>query len=79
MDYVTIIGVLGAAIILIAFLANQFGKLTAESRLYDGLNFFGALLLVVYAYLLESYPFLVLNLVWMCSALWDLLKSILKT
>lgn len=79
MDLVTVTGVVGATIILVAFLLNQSGKLTAESRLYDALNFLGALLLLIYAYLLDSYPFMILNAVWMLSALRDLIKSIKKS
>jgi len=65
MDYITLVGVIGAGIILTGFLLNQLGTLTAESRMYDCLNIVGALLLIMYAVLLDSYPFIILNTVWM--------------
>lgn len=74
MDIVTLIGVAGATAILVAFTMNQLGKWNTESRLYDGVNALGGGLLVVYSYLIESWPFLVLNIVWFVVAARDLLK-----
>ena len=65
MDYITLVGVVGAGTILVGFLLNQTGKVTAQSWSYDAINVLGSLLLVVYAYLLGSYPFVVLNVVWL--------------
>jgi uncharacterized membrane protein len=67
----TIIGTTGALIILVSFLLNQRNILKKESLCYDFMNFFGSLLLVIYAYLLESYPFIVLNAVWGLFSLFD--------
>jgi hypothetical protein len=75
MDTYTIIGVIGATVILITFLLNQFGKLSAESRLYDVANALGAFILIVYAYLLWSIPFLLLNTVWFVVSARDVLHS----
>jgi len=75
MDYVTLLGVIGAGIVLAGFLLNQFGKLTAESRTYDALNILGPFLLIIYAMLLDSYPFIVLNAVWLVVSVHGLYKS----
>lgn len=75
MDYVTTLGAVGAGIILIGFLLIQTGKVTAESKLYDGLNALGSLLLVVYAILLDSVPFLILNVVWLLVSVKGLTKK----
>lgn len=64
MDITTIIGVIGAGIILVFFLLNQFNVLTVESVWYDAGNMVGSGFLLVYAYLLGSIPFLILNAVW---------------
>lgn len=66
------IGVVGAGLILVAFSLNQLGKWNSDSKLYDGVNTLGSLLLIVYAVLLESYPFLVLNSVWFFVSVRDL-------
>jgi hypothetical protein len=73
-----IIGIIGGSIILIAFLLNQIGKLKREFFIYDFLNFIGALLLSIYAYLIESYPFMVLNGIWTIFSLKDSITDILK-
>jgi hypothetical protein len=75
MDTTTLIGILGATIILITFLLNQFGRLSAESRWYDGLNALGSLLLIVYAYILWSIPFMILNSVWFLVSLRDVMRT----
>lgn len=69
-----IIGTLGAAIILIAFLLSQFKIWNQDNVWYDLLNFVGSLLLVVYAVLLKSYPFLILNTIWGLVSLKDVVK-----
>ncbi len=71
----TIIGVLGATIILIFFILEQLHKISNDGFLYDAGNFVGSVLLVIYAYLLSSVPFLILNLVWAVFSLKDLLTN----
>jgi hypothetical protein len=73
MDITTSIGIVGATIILIGFTLNQFGKISVDSKSYDLINVVGPLFLIWYAYLLESYPFLILNIVWASASLWSLL------
>jgi hypothetical protein len=63
--WVTIIGFVGMLLILLAFLMNQQGKWKNKYFIYDFVNYLGAGLLVIYSYLIGSWPFLILNLVWM--------------
>ena len=63
-------------LILIAFFLNQTGKWDKEDLVYDFVNFIGALLLVLYAIILSSIPFLLLNLVWAVVSLNDVIKDI---
>jgi hypothetical protein len=72
----TLLGVLGALIILVCFVANEFNKLDKHSTLYDLGNVIGSLLLIYYAYLIASWPFILLNAVWGVVALRDLLKTL---
>lgn len=67
----TIIGTSGAFIVLFAFLMSQFKIWNQDSLKYDFLNFLGSLLLVIYAILLKSYPFLILNTIWGLVSLKD--------
>ena len=74
----TIIGILGAGITLLAFVLNQMDIWKNDNVRYDFLNLIGSSLLVLYAVLLQTYPFLVLNLVWGIVSLRDVLKYFLR-
>jgi len=73
MNQTTIIGFLGALIILIAFTLNQIKKWKDDYLIYDVFNFIGSTLLIIYAVMLSSYPFIVLNFVWAALSLRDIL------
>lgn len=76
MDSVTLIGFVGAAFILIAFFLNQAHKLSRDSLTYDVINFLGGGLLLIYAVLLSSLPFIILNGVWVLISLKDIFIDI---
>lgn len=78
MSLTTIIGATGALIILISFILNEIHKLDRDSLIYDIANFIGGSLLAVYAYLLSSIPFLILNIVWTIVALRDIILDLKK-
>ncbi|MBA4336863.1 hypothetical protein C0416_03785 [bacterium] len=64
LDSYTIIGFIGALVIMVGFLMNHLGKWNADDFEYDFINFIGASVLAVYAWQIGSYPFLVLFIVW---------------
>lgn len=72
MDTTTTIGVIGAGLILIAFAMNQTRRWSTESMQYDVVNLVGSLLLLIYAYLLDSYPFMILNGIWLLVSVRDM-------
>ena len=74
----TIIGTIGATIILVFFILEQMHKINNESIWYDGGNFIGSVLLVIYAILLSSIPFLILNGVWAVFSLKDVITDLIK-
>jgi hypothetical protein len=74
----TIIGIVGAVITLFAFILNQTGKLTVDDVRYDALNTLGSGILLVYAILIGSLPFVVINTVWGGVSLKDVIKRQLK-
>ncbi len=78
MDTTTLIGVVGAGVILVLFLLNQLNKLKNNNFWYDFWNFIGSALLCVYAYLLDSIPFIILNFIWAVFSLRDVLKYLVK-
>jgi uncharacterized protein with PQ loop repeat len=77
MDFFTAaIGFSGMALVLFAFLMNQFRKWNSESVAYDAANAAGSALLVIYAIILKSYPFLILNAVWAIVSARDIVLDI---
>lgn len=64
-------GIVGLAILLLAFVANLYKKL--EKNPYYLLNAVGALLLTIYSILIEAYVFTVLEFVWFLASLAKLL------
>ena len=60
----TMIGSLGVALLLLAFLLNLVRVLTTESYPYAALNFAGASLAGVASYLIGFMPFVVLEGTW---------------
>ncbi len=69
-------GILGAAVILVLFILNQAQKVSNKSLWYDLGNFLGSFLLMLYAYLLFSIPFLILNGVWALVSLKDVVADL---
>lgn len=68
-------GIIGASCILLAFFLNEFyKKVNVETVPYNLINILGAGLLIYYAYSLQSWPFLILNGVWLIAAIVKLIK-----
>ncbi len=62
------VGTTGMVLLLVAFVLNLTGRTEEDTVLYNGLNLVGAFLLIVYAYWLASWPFLILEAVWAAAA-----------
>ncbi len=70
-----IIGIGGMIFILIAFVLDEFFKTWQQNTLrYNILNLLGSLLLLSYAYAIDSWPFIILNLVWFATAGYKLVE-----
>ena len=59
-----LIGVPGAVLILLAFFLNQIHVWKSDSFIYEFTNLVGAAILAAYSWLLNSWPFLALNVIW---------------
>ena len=73
-----ITGWLGAALLLLAFFLNARQIVTADSKPYLIMNLSGSLLLFCNSYLIEAWPFVVINLFWASVslfALWKIFQS----
>ena len=66
-----LVGFTGMGLILVAFILNQCHKWNSDSIAYDAVNAAGSGLLVAYALMLDSWPFLILNGIWMLVSIRD--------
>jgi hypothetical protein len=72
-----IIGITGMSFILLGFILDEFFKKWNQDTVqYNVLNIIGSLLLIYYAYTLNSWPFLILNVVWFIVAGYKLIRII---
>ena len=76
-DQATLIGSLGVALLLLAFLLNVFRLLRVEGYPYIVLNLVGASLACYSSYLIDFMPFVVLEGTWAVVAGVALVRSLL--
>jgi len=74
MNLPVVIGWLGVAAYLTAYICLSFGVLKAEKNVYHILNAVGGLCLVINAYTLTDIPTLVVNLAWIVIAAVSLIR-----
>ncbi len=77
-EFVNLLGLVGAGLVLLAFILEQTHKWKDTDFKYDMLNLVGSAMLVGYAFFLSSYPFLVLNGVWALVSLRDVVVGLNK-
>jgi hypothetical protein len=70
------LGTIGVSLLLVAFFLNLSKKLETEKPVYSILNILGAGLCGVSAYLINFYPFVVLESVWVLVSAFALLKNV---
>jgi len=71
-NFAVIVGAIGMIFLLTAFALNLFKKVTQDSLIYNIFNIIGAGLLAYYAYVLNSIPFLILQVIWISFAVYKL-------
>ena len=67
-----ILASIGVLVLLVAFLLNLYKKLPSSSKIYSLLNLIGAATCCYASYLINFYPFIVLEAVWGTVALLSL-------
>ncbi|MEK6811320.1 MAG: hypothetical protein AABX96_02300 [Nanoarchaeota archaeon] len=76
MDITTIIGWLGAFLLLLAYFLLIHKNLTSRSKMYQWMNILGALLLGVSTFTTKSYPAFLTNIVWVIIGLYGIFHII---
>lgn len=72
------IGTAGVSLLLLAFAFNLLGKITSKSTVYLLLNITGAALACWSSYIINFWPFVVLEGVWALSSLITLVTKKIK-
>jgi hypothetical protein len=75
MNLITLLGIIGSALVLIGFAGNRLRYWRSNSQLYVLLNAVGSGVLVAYSVIIESYPFVALNVVWLLFSVNDIFKT----
>ena len=78
MDTATLIGSIGVAILLAAFLLNVMRLMSADGYPYAALNFVGAALACYSSWLIAFIPFVILEGVWALVAAFALARQALR-
>lgn len=71
---VQVFSVIGALLILLAFAANQFGRLDTSNLSYQVANFVGSGILTVVAVIEARLGFILLEGTWALVSLWGIVK-----
>ena len=69
------IGTIGVTVLLFAFALNILKKITPESKIYLSLNIIGAALAGLSSYMINFWPFVILESVWVLASIMALIKS----
>ncbi len=69
-----ILGWVGLTLLLLAHFLLSIEKLKSYSYKYHIINFIGAFLIVLHAYMIKSYPIMVLNLFWGIISIGEILQ-----
>lgn len=71
-----VIGAIGLGLLIFAFILNHGKHKKRFTFTYNGLNFIGSLMLVYYAYTINSIVFIILNITWAFFALYFIVKRV---
>ena len=78
-DYTLVIGIIGSIFILIGFIIDEFTKIRNNTLSYNLINLTGASILSYYAFIVWSWPFLILNVIWTIVAIVKIVQIIRKS
>lgn len=72
--FVDIVGWIGAGALLFAYGAVSTGKIEAKSHVYQLLNMFGSIFLIVNTAYYQAFPSTFVNLIWIAIAVMSLIS-----
>lgn len=78
LSIVDIVGWTGAILVILAYLLITTRKVKASSILYQTLNFFGSIGIIVNSFFYRAYPSVIVNALWILIALYGLSVILIK-
>ncbi len=75
LNFIEIIGWIGTLLLVGAYFLNITGKIKSNSALYIISNLGGGILFTIYTYVHQTWPNMVVNIVWVIIAIGVLLKK----
>jgi hypothetical protein len=75
LDAFTIVGFVGAAIIIVAYFANQTGRLSSDDRRFPLANLVGAVLIMASLVTQWNFPSAVIEAFWIAISLYGLARA----
>jgi hypothetical protein len=75
LDGFTIVGFIGAAIIIVAYFANQTGRLASDDRRFPLANLVGAALIMVSLWTQWNFPSAAIEVFWIAISLYGLVRA----
>ncbi len=76
MNVVSIVGWIGAGLLLLAYFLLIHKDLTSRSRLYQWMNILGALFLATNNFFINAYPSFVTNALWFLVGLYGMFHAV---
>jgi hypothetical protein len=72
--FIETLGWIGAVEVIIAYAMNSSGKMKSDSLMFQVLNLTGAIFLIINTWYNESYPSMVINIIWTVIAVAALIR-----
>ena len=79
MNYNDLVGTIGVGLILLAYFLNTAGYLSGKSKIFFILNAIGAALACYASWLIDYWPFVVLEGTWFVVSLFGLYKAMINS
>ena len=79
LEFVDILGWIGAIEVIVAYVLVSSSKMTGESVIYQLLNLTGAILLIIQTLYKQAYPSAFVNIIWTIIAAYSIIKIAAKS
>ncbi len=72
--WIDTLGWLGGLMVVVAYFLISLGKVNSDSVFFQLMNLTGSVFLIINTYAKEAYPSTVVNIIWVCIALYSFIR-----